>query len=55
MSEPRKPVLVASISTRALERAVKRLPLARYPVRLAVIDEELRKRAVEMRERRRAA
>lgn len=55
MPEPRKPIVLASASTRTLERAVARLPLARYPVRLAVIDAELQKRAAEERRTRRAA
>lgn len=44
MAEPRFPICRASVSTRALEIAVERLPSAKYPVRLAVIDQELRRR-----------
>lgn len=55
MPEPRKPIIEARVSTRALERAIVRLPLARYPMRLAVIDAELQRRAAEERERKAAA
>jgi hypothetical protein len=51
MPEPRKPILCARVSTAALHRAIERLPLNRYPVRLAVIDRELMRRAAEERER----
>jgi len=54
MPEPRKPILLARVSTRTLERAIARLPLKRYPARLAVIDAELSKRVVEERTRRAA-
>lgn len=51
MPEPRKPVLRADVSTRTLERAAQRLPLARYPARLAVIHAELQRRAQGEEER----
>jgi hypothetical protein len=41
MAPQQKPVIQARVSTRLLERAVKRLQLDRYPVHLALIDEEL--------------
>lgn len=44
MSEPRKPIVLARVSTYTLRRAVKRLPLDRYPARLVAIDEELERR-----------
>lgn len=47
-------MLQARVSTRALETAVKRLPLERYPARLAVIDAELQRRRTEERTRRAA-
>jgi hypothetical protein len=52
MPEPRKPILCARVSTATLERAIQRLPLNRYPTRLAVIDRELIRRAAEERELR---
>jgi hypothetical protein len=51
MPEPRKPMLCARVATSTLERAIERLPLNRYPVRLAVIDRELARRAAEERRR----
>lgn len=53
MPEPRRPIVRARVSTQALERASLRLASERYPVRLAVIDRELQRRAME-RERRAA-
>ena len=47
MPEPRKPIVMAGISTRQLERAAIRLASARYPVRLQVIDEELQVRKAQ--------
>ena len=55
MPEPRKPMVLASASTRALVRAVARLPLERSPARLAAIDAELYRRAAEDRRKRRWA
>jgi hypothetical protein len=48
MPEPRIIAINAHVSTEQLRQAVKRLPLARYPARLQVIDQELiRRQAVE--------
>ncbi len=45
MSEPRVIVIQPHASRRVLLQAVKRLASDRYPARLAVIDEALRKGA----------
>lgn len=50
MPEPRKPMLVSRVATSTLERAIYKLPLNRYPARLAVIDRELTRRAAEERQ-----
>lgn len=54
LSEPRRPVLLARVSTRLLESAVQRLPSKRYPARLAVIDRELARRVATVQEKRAA-
>jgi len=44
MPEPRKPIIMERVSTGQLRKAVRKLALNRYPVRLAVIDAELQRR-----------
>lgn len=44
MPEPRNLLIMPNVSTRTLNRAVKRLSLAKMPATLSVIDRELSRR-----------